>query len=184
VSGAAPSTELDVTHAPFSTLGRDLRADLLARHPEAGSWGALRATRAFLGDRSLRAVFTVRLVLRTPGRFLFLWRTWNIALYRMEIFRIEIGPGLHLPEPRDILIGPGTRIGSGATIGSNVNIGFARAPEPGQRLPCPTIGDDVTIGAGTTIAGEITIGSGATIAPGSLVTRDVPPGGTVEAKTA
>jgi serine acetyltransferase len=174
-------TQLDVEIPSLRTLGADLHADLLARHPEAESWGRLRKVLRFLTEPPLQAALTVRLVLLTPGRGLFLWRTWNIARWRMEIFRIEVGPGLHLPRPHGILIGPGTRIGSDVTIDERVNIGFARAPEPGQRLPCPTIGDRVVLGAGSMIVGPITVGSGARVEPGALVTRDVPPGAVVEA---
>jgi serine acetyltransferase len=158
-----------------------LREDLLARYPEAGGWSIARKLWRFATDPSLQAVLTVRLVLLTPGRFLWVWRTWNIARFRMEIFRIEVGPGLHLPHPFSILIGPGTKIGRGATIHHNANIGFDRAPKPGQRLPCPTILDGVEVGTGSIIVGDITIGDGAKLRPGAYVSRDVPAGATVEA---
>jgi serine O-acetyltransferase len=129
-------------------------------------------------------VLTLRLVLRTPGRYLFLWRTWTIAKYRIEIFRLEVGPGLHLPHPFMIVIADGTKLGSDVTIQSNVTIGFARAPRPGQVLPCPTVGDRVVIGAGSIVVGPITIGSDARLEPGALVTHDVAPGSVVKAQPA
>jgi serine O-acetyltransferase len=170
------------TRAP--SLRALLRADLLARYPGARSWSPWRIALRFLSDPSLQAVLTVRLVHRSPGRLLFLWRTWNIARYRMEIFRFEAGPGLQLPDPLDILVGPGTKLGSDVTIHRNVNIGFDRAPSPGQRLPCPTIGDRVVIGAGSIVVGPVTIGSDARLEPGAFVTRDVAPGSVVKADPA
>ena len=169
-------------HADPRELPATLHADLIARCPEAGAWPRWRRVLRFFTDPSLQAVATMRLVLAGPARFVWLWRTWNIARYRCEFFRIEVGPGLHLPHPVNILIGPGTRIGSGVTIHNNVNIGFARAPKPGERMACPTIGDEVVIGAGAAVVGPITVGDGAHLRPGALVTRDVPPGTVVEPK--
>jgi serine acetyltransferase len=181
VSGAAAQhPELEVGPASPRALPATLRADLLARYPEAAGWSFPRKVLKFLSDPSLQAVLTMRLVLITPGRFLWMWRTWDIARFRCEFFRIEIGPGAHLPHPANILIGPGTRLGRGVTIHNNVNIGFARAPEPGKRMPCPTIEDEVEIGTGSWIVGAITVGEGARLAPGAFVTRDVPPGAVVE----
>lgn len=174
--------DLDIKRAPWRTLGSDLRADLLARYPEAGSWSRLRKVARFLSDPSLQAVLTLRLVLRTPGRWLFLWRPLNIARFQMEIYRTEVGPGLHLPHPVNTHLGVGTRVGSNVTIDNNVNIGFLRAPQPGNRLPSPTIGDRVVIGSGSMILGPITIGSDTLVEPGALVTDHVEPGSVVKAQ--
>jgi serine acetyltransferase len=174
-------SELPALEAPLREV---LRADLLARYPDAGSWSVFRRLWRFVTDPSLQAVLTVRIVHRGPARFIWLWRTWNIAKYRIEIFRFEVGPGLHMPHPFNILIGPGTRIGSDATIHHNVNIGFAAAPPPGERLPCPVIGDRVVIGTGTYILGPITVGDDAVIEPGAYVTRDVAPGTVVKRRRA
>jgi serine acetyltransferase len=170
-----------VSAAARPSLRGALRADLLARYPEAGGWSKARVVRLFVTDPSLQAVLTLRLILLTPGRWLWVWRTWNIARFRMEIFRIEVGPGLHLPHPCNISIGAYTKVGSEVTIHNNVNIGFARAPKPGQRLPSPTIGDRVVIGSGAWVVGPITVGSGARLEPGAFVSHDVEPGAVVKA---
>jgi serine O-acetyltransferase len=43
-----------------------------------------------------------------------------------------------------------------------------------MRPGCPTIGDDVYIGAGAKVLGRIRVGNNATIGANSLVIRDVP----------
>lgn len=99
----------------------------------------------------------------------------------MEIYHAEIGAGLRLPHPFNIILARGTRLGRDVTLFHNVTIGYARAPRPGERLPSPEIGDGVVVGPGCVVAGDIRIGDGARLAPGAYVTRDVPAGVVVEA---
>jgi serine acetyltransferase len=176
------TVELDIERAPWRTLGAELQADLLARHPEARTWGLLRKVWHFLTDPSLQAVLTVRLVHRTPGRWLFVWRPLNTARFPMEVYRSEVGPGLHMVHPVNSHFGVGARVGSDVTIANNVTIGFARKARPGHRLPTPTIGDRVVIGPNALIAGAVTVGSDTRIEAGALVTEDVEPGSVVKAQ--
>jgi len=68
------------------------------------------------------------------------------------------------------------------SFGDNVIVGFEAKifvhmfTLSRQRVRPVTIGSNVLIGACSIIAPGVTIGDGATIAPGTLVTRDVPPG--------
>lgn len=180
-TAGAPMAGAFVNREPQLSLRGVLREDLLARYPEATHWNGWRTAVRFLSDPSLQAVLTLRLVLRSRGRLLFLWRTWTIAKYRIDVFRCEIGPGLHLPHPFGVILARGTKLGSNVTIYHGVTIGFARAPRPGQRLPSPEVGDRVVIGPGSLVAGPICIGSDSRLAPRAFVDRDVPPGSVVEA---
>ena len=51
-----------------------------------------------------------------------------------------------------------------------------RSSRPAFAVQPVTVGDDVRIGVNATILKGVAIGAGAVIAPGSLVTRDIPPG--------
>lgn len=85
--------------------------------------------------------------------------------------RADIGGGLYIGHPGDLLIGP-VKIGTDCNVSCNTIIG-RRTDGHGAGLP--TIGDRVWIGAGTIVFGNIVIGSGATVAPLTLVGRNVPP---------
>jgi serine O-acetyltransferase len=72
--------------------------------------------------------------------------------------------GLGIVIHDDAVIGEGTQIDQGVTIGGNARAaGVAR------------IGSMVYVGAGAKILGPITIGDGAIIGANAVVTRDLPP---------
>lgn len=91
---------------------------------------------------------------------------------------VEIEPGVALSEKGYIILGA-RRIGRGTCIGERVTIGMSLATGG-----VPEIGRDVQIGCDTVIYGAITIGDGVVVKPGSVVTRTVPPGITVEGNPA
>lgn len=66
-------------------------------------------------------------------------------------------------------------LGSGCVIGQGVTIGASEAFFSGLPNKCPSIGNNVYIGAGARILGDITIGDGCQIGAGAIVVRDVPP---------
>lgn len=71
--------------------------------------------------------------------------------------------GLSIVIHDDTIIGDGTEIDQGVTIGGNARAeGVAR------------IGSHVYIGAGAKILGPVTIGDGAVIGANAVVTRDIP----------
>ncbi len=80
----------------------------------------------------------------------------------------RIGPGLHLPHPAGVVIGPGTTIGANCTIAQHATLG-AQSGEP-------TLEDDVRIGAGAVVLGPVRLGRGARVAANSVVMIDVPAG--------
>jgi serine O-acetyltransferase len=93
-------------------------------------------------------------------------------VHKVEIpFKTRIGPAFHLGHPYTIIFGP-TTIGSNCNVTHNVTIGMGLG-STGRGIP--VLGNDVWIGPGATLSGPITIGDGAAIAPGSIVSKNVPP---------
>lgn len=88
--------------------------------------------------------------------------------------RTSIGPGLRLRHGVGIVINPHSRIGANVVLRQGVTLGNRRTA-----TDCPTIEDDVQIGAGACIVGSVTIGAGSRIGPGCVVVTDVPPRSTV-----
>lgn len=84
----------------------------------------------------------------------------------------DIGAGLYIGHPGDILIGPIT-MGEDCNLGSNTLIG--RRTDGSGANGVPRLGDRVWIGTGSVIFGNIVIGQGATIGPLTVVGRNVPP---------
>ena len=95
---------------------------------------------------------------------------------------IEIHPGAQIGRRVFIDHGMGVVIGETAVIGDDVlmNHGVTlggRTLESVKRHP--TVGNNVSIGAGATLIGNITIGDNAIIGANTTVTRDLAPGSRV-----
>ena len=98
------------------------------------------------------------------------------------VTQIEIHPGAKIGHEVFIDHGAGVVIGETAVIGNKVIIFHGvtlggTGKVAGKRHP--TIGDEVTIGAGATILGDITIGDGAKIGANTVVVKDVSPHATI-----
>ena len=95
---------------------------------------------------------------------------------------IEIHPGAKIGSRVFIDHGMGVVIGETAVIGNNcllyqgVTLG-GTGKEQGKRHP--TLGCNVTVGAGAKILGNINIGSNARVGAGAVVVKDVPANSTV-----
>ena len=95
---------------------------------------------------------------------------------------IEIHPGAKIGNRVFIDHGMGVVIGETAVIGNNcllyqgVTLG-GTGKEQGKRHP--TLGCNVTVGAGAKILGNINIGSNARVGAGAVVVKDVPANSTV-----
>jgi serine O-acetyltransferase len=87
----------------------------------------------------------------------------------------SVGPGLSIVHNYSILVGPAT-IGANCVLHHNVTIGDAIA---GNSRALPTLGDGVWIGPGATIAGAVSIGDNVTISAGTVLTRSIPSGALV-----
>jgi serine O-acetyltransferase len=81
----------------------------------------------------------------------------------------RIGPGVVLKHTTGIVVGGEVVAGRRLTLHQNVTI-LDRRPYGGQ----PTLGDDVTIGAGACVLGPISIGDRAVVAANAVVLDDVP----------
>ncbi len=117
-----------------------------------------------------------------------LYRKGHILLARMLSQRarhqtgIEIHPGaeigrrVFIDHGDGVVIGETTIIGDDVTIYQGVTLG-GTGKDVGKRHP--TIGNNVTIGAGAKVLGPINIGNNVKIGAGSIVLKDVPDNCTV-----
>ena len=90
---------------------------------------------------------------------------------------IEIHPGAELGRRLFIDHGMGVVIGETAEVGDDVLLFHGvtlggRSMRPGKRHP--TLGDNVTVGAGAKILGPVSIGSGVQVGANAVVITDVP----------
>ena len=158
---------------------RDIQADIAAvmeRDPAAKSkWEAL------LCYPSVRAMFWHRIAHRL---YLRNHTTWAriISQHARHKTGIEIHPGakigkgFFIDHGDGVVIGETTVIGNGVTLYQGVTLG-GTGKDVGKRHP--TIGDNVTVGAGAKVLGPFTVGSGSKIGAGAIVLKEVPPNCTV-----
>ena len=91
-------------------------------------------------------------------------------LFKIEISReARLGPGLRLPHPMGIIIGPRVELGEDCDVYADVRIVLSHGQPEGAR-----IGNHVFLGDGAKIVGRVSIGDHAIIGVSSVVTRDVP----------
>ena len=88
----------------------------------------------------------------------------------------KIGSGVVIDHGMGVVIGETSEIGNDVLIYQGVTLGGVSLNK-GKRHP--TIGNNVTIGAGAAILGPITIGDGSVVGAGAVVVKPVPPGSTV-----
>jgi serine O-acetyltransferase len=128
-----------------------------------------------LTNPSLHAVLLYRVANASPRVLWWFWRHVFVSKHGMDwTGPFEIGPGLRLPHPVGVVIGPGVRLGSEVMIAHNVSIGadaYGRGPQ---------IGDRVAIYPGAIIIGDVRIGEGSVVGAGNFVTSDVPPNSIVK----
>lgn len=85
----------------------------------------------------------------------------------------NIQGGLVLLHGFSVVINPKVKIGRNCTILQNVTIGDVKGG-------VPTIGDNVSIGAGAILIGNIHIGNNVKIGAGAIVVSDIPDGATAK----
>lgn len=106
---------------------------------------------------------------RAPARIL--------AQFNRFLTGIEIHPGatigrrFFIDHGMGIVIGETAEIGDGVMLYHGVTLGGQVLTQTKRH---PTIGDNVTIGAGAKVLGPITIGSGSAVGANAVVTKDVP----------
>jgi bifunctional UDP-N-acetylglucosamine pyrophosphorylase/glucosamine-1-phosphate N-acetyltransferase len=100
----------------------------------------------------------------------------------------EIGPGAHIgnfAEVKNATLGDDVQMHhfsyvGDAAIGARTNVAAGVITcnfEPDGKKYHTDVGDDVFIGSDTMLIAPVTLGDGARTGAGSVVTRDVPPGG-------
>lgn len=97
-----------------------------------------------------------------------IWKSYKLGIY---IAPNTIDYGLKLVHPGYIWIDKSSRIGKNCTILPRVLLG---KKDPTVQMPNIIIGDNCYIGTGVTILGPVTIGNNVTIGAGSVVTKDIP----------
>jgi serine O-acetyltransferase len=91
----------------------------------------------------------------------------GISLPKEAIF----GPGIRIWHFGGIFVHPDTRVGKGCTLRQGVTLGNRYAAGP-----CPTLGDNVELGAYAQVLGGVTIGDNCRIGAMAVVLQDVPSG--------
>ncbi|MEW6145007.1 MAG: serine O-acetyltransferase [Thermodesulfobacteriota bacterium] len=88
----------------------------------------------------------------------------------------EIGKGFFIDHGMGVVIGETSEIGENVTIYHGVTLGGTSFTK-GKRHP--TVGNNVTVGAGAKILGPLSIGDNSKVGANSVVIRDVPANSTV-----
>lgn len=154
--------------------------------------GDVRAVKA--NDPAARS--TLEVVLCYPGvhavwghrltHWLWLRNAKLLARFLAELIRkltgVEIHPGavlgarVFIDHATGVVIGETAEVGDDVTIYHGVTLG-GTSLDPVKRHP--TVGNNVTIGAGAKVLGNIVIGAGSQIGANSVVIKPVPPGAVV-----
>jgi serine O-acetyltransferase len=155
----------------MATAARALRADLAAdlglvvsRHARAGARFPRVSTCADMSAAVL-VLFRTSVALRRSLGTACGTRAALRWLFHVDVWTDEIGPGLSLPHPFNIVVGAGVEIGARCTLLHNVTI---------QHASHTTIGDGAVLGVGTVILADRRVGAGAFCGANSVVTHDVP----------
>jgi serine O-acetyltransferase len=159
----------------LSSALRDVRR---IKHEDPAARSALEIILCYPG---LQAVWAHRI-----SHWLWIHRARLAARFLAELTRkwtgVEIHPGAILGSGVFIDHATGVVIGETAEVGDNVTIyhGVTLGGTSLDRIKRhPTVGDDVTIGAGAKVLGAITIGAGSQIGANSVVVKSVPAGAVV-----
>jgi serine acetyltransferase len=108
-----------------------------------------------------------RLAFALVGAFYKIGAEWILGI---EIpIGTSIGAGLRLRHGVGLVINPHAVIGRNVLLRHGVTIGNRHG-----LTDCPTIGDDVEIGASATLIGAITVGARSRIGAGVVLVEDVP----------
>jgi serine O-acetyltransferase len=159
-------------------------------------WTAIRSDFRFARERDPAAVSRLEILLAYPGfHALILHRLAHklcrlglpilpriISHFSRWITGIEIHPGAEIAIPCFIDHGMGVVIGETAILGPHCHLhqGVTLGGTSTRReRRHPSLGSNVTVGAGAQIIGAITIGDGARIGAGSVVVSNVPAHATV-----
>lgn len=130
--------------------------------------------KAFFGPHELKFLYFSRKTQKQKNVFLNFFNRTLLKIFYSQIqipTGTNIKSGLYLGHHGTVIINPKTIIGKNCNIATGVTIGQENR---GARKGCPSIGDNVWIGANSVIVGKITIGNDVLIAPLTFVNFDVP----------
>lgn len=106
--------------------------------------------------------------------YLLFYRLFVEWILGVEIpWKVKIGSGLILDHGQSLVINSLTTIGNNCQLRHSTTIGTKKLSN-GTYSHSPQIGNNVDIGSNTCIIGAITIGDNVTIGAGSVVVKDVP----------
>ncbi len=160
--------------------------------PKAGFWEALARDRelydeeggwvlhlGFWAGATYRLGARAREIKNPPLQLLARCATGVMSLPWRAVFgvviptNVEIGPGLRIPHPRNIIVYPGTRIGRDCSLYQETTIG--KGPVPGV----PELGDEVIVFPGARVLGGVRVGERARIGANVVVSTNVAPDSSV-----
>jgi serine O-acetyltransferase len=160
---------------------QEIRADVAAareRDPAAQGVSSFEVLAGWAGVQALLAHRFAHALLRAgvplaPRTIAYLSR----AVTGVEIHpAARIGGEFFIDHGSGVVIGETTEIGDRVTVYQGVTLG-GTGFQRGKRHP--TVGDDVTLGAGAKLLGPIRVGDGAKVGANTVVVEDVRPGATV-----
>lgn len=149
--------------APLRALVDDVRA--VARAKKAA--GSSRPRLAALGDTSTWALTLLRTsaALRSSVGTSLGMSTALRLVFHIDVWSDEIGPGLRLPHPFNIVIGEGVSVGRDCVLMHNVTI---------QRGAGTVVEDRSVLGTGSVVLAGAHVGSQSIVGAASVVHGDVP----------
>jgi len=159
----------EVRDAVAAARERDPAADGVSSLGILAGWAGVQA---LLAHRAAHAMLNAGVPL-APRTIAYLSR----AVTGVEIHpAARIGAGFFIDHGSGVVVGETAEVGDGVTLYQGVTLG-GTGLEPGKRHP--TVGCDVTIGAGAKLLGPISVGDGAKVGANTVVVEDVPAGATV-----
>lgn len=154
--------------AMFPNLGPDLRRNLQDYAPR----NFLHRLALCLTLNSIHAVVLLRLQFwcarnHVPTIFAAKLLFW---FFGIEVSKhARIGPGLRLPHPMGLIIGPHSSLGANCDLYADVRLCLAHGSKQG-----PQVGDHVFLGDGAKVFGAVKVGDHAVIGASSAVMNDIP----------
>ncbi|MBI3377567.1 MAG: cysteine--tRNA ligase [Nitrospirae bacterium] len=156
-----------------------------------GLWGDIRQDFKAVFEKDPAAKNSLEVMFAYPGFHAILLHRinhilWNLSIpviprFLSHIVRLftgieihpaaKIGPGLFIDHGMGVVIGETTEIGENVLLYQGVTLG-GTGKEKGKRHP--TLGNNVTVGAGAKILGAIEIGNNVVIGANSVILKSIP----------
>ncbi len=158
----------------FNSIRKDIKA-VQERDPAARS-----SLETLLLSSGLHAI-----ILHRPAHWLYKHRAYLPARMLSQFSRFmtgieihpgaQIGSGVMIDHGMGVVIGETSEVGDGCTIYQGVTLG-GTGKDKGKRHP--TLGKNVTVGAGAKVLGPFKVGDGSKVAANAVLLESVPPDST------